>query len=220
MVRLVISDLHLGSKYCREDELISFLNNTEYDELILAGDIIDFIKVPSFTEKTIEFFKSIDLSKNIIYIIGNHDNSFLKFDGKELYGIKFMKRYDFVSGGRKIRVEHGDSYDGGITKYDFLMKIVSIFHDWLERTFSFDLASWYVGYKLKKRKLRRIWDILKWNADADVFIMGHAHCPEAIIWVDENQSIKTYVNSGDWVAHTSYVLIDDGLVRLKTFGSD
>ena len=220
MVRLVISDLHLGSKYCKEDKLISFLNSVEYDQLILAGDIIDFIKIPSFTKRTIEFFKSIDYSKDIIYIIGNHDNSFSKFDGQEAFGIKFMKRYDFESGGRKIRIEHGDSYDKGIANLDFLMKIISVCHDWLERTFKINLASWYVNYKIKRRKLRRIWDILKWNDDADVFIMGHAHCPEAIIWVDDTQSIKTYVNSGDWVSHSSYVIIDDGLVRLKKYESD
>jgi UDP-2,3-diacylglucosamine pyrophosphatase LpxH len=217
MIRLVISDLHLGSKYCREDDLINFLKSIKYDQLILAGDIIDFIKIPSFTKKTIEFFKAIDYSKDIVYIIGNHDHSLYEFAGQELFGIKFMNRYDFVSGGRKIRVEHGDSYEGGISKLDFMMKIISICHDWLERTFKIDLASWYVGYKIKRRKLRRIWDILKWNDDADVFIMGHAHCPEAIIWVDENQSIKTYVNSGDWVAHSSYIIIDDGVVRLKKY---
>ena len=96
------------------------------------------------------------------------------------------------------------------------MKLVSIIHDWLERRFGRDLTTWYVNYKIKKRKLRRIWDILKLNTDVDVIIMGHCHHPEAVIWVDENQSIKTYVNSGDWVSHKSWVSIVDGVVRLKS----
>ena len=69
---------------------------------------------------------------------------------------------------------------------------------------------------MKRRKLRRIWDILKWNDDVDVIIMGHSHHPEAIIWVDNKQAIKTYVNCGDWVSHQSWVSIKDGVVRLKS----
>ena len=74
-----------------------------------------------------------------------------------------------------------------------------------------------VNYKIKKRKLRRIWDILKWNEEADVFIMGHTHTPEAVIWVDKDENIKTYVNTGDWVEHSTYVIIKNGEVRLKNF---
>ena len=47
--------------------------------------------------------------------------------------------------------------------------------------------------------------------------MGHCHAPEAVIWVDEDQNIKTYVNSGDWVFHTTFVSINDGIVRLQKF---
>jgi UDP-2,3-diacylglucosamine pyrophosphatase LpxH len=47
--------------------------------------------------------------------------------------------------------------------------------------------------------------------------MGHSHTPEAVIWVDEDQNIKTYINSGDWVAHTTYVTIEGGVCRLKKF---
>ena len=217
MKTLIISDLHIGSKYCREEDLIEFLNSIEYDRLILAGDIIDFIKIPSFTKRTAELFSSIKYKKDIIYIIGNHDISFKGFVGQKLFGISFVDKYEFQSGARKIRIEHGDAYEKGLTHTNFLIKIISLCHDWLERKFSIDLASWYVSWKLKRRKLRRIWDILKWNDDIDVIIMGHAHCPEAIIWVDQNEKIKTYVNTGDWVSHTSYVLIENGVVRLKKY---
>ena len=71
--------------------------------------------------------------------------------------------------------------------------------------------------KIKRRKLVRIWDIINLNNDVDVFIMGHSHTPEAVIWVDEDQNIKTYVNSGDWVSHTTYVLIENGITRLRKY---
>ena len=56
MKRLVISDLYLGSTFSREEMLISLLENKEFDELILAGDIIEFLKVPRFTEDTRKIF--------------------------------------------------------------------------------------------------------------------------------------------------------------------
>ena len=47
--------------------------------------------------------------------------------------------------------------------------------------------------------------------------MGHTHIPEALIWVNEDQSIKTYINSGDWVTHQTYVTVEDGVARLCKF---
>ena len=58
---------------------------------------------------------------------------------------------------------------------------------------------------------------MKWNKGVDVFIMGHTHIPEVVIWVDENEKIKTYANIGDWVEHSTYILIKDKQLRLKTF---
>ena len=51
MKRIVISDTHLGSSFYRSAELLEFLSEEKMDQLILAGDIIDFIKVPTFTKK-------------------------------------------------------------------------------------------------------------------------------------------------------------------------
>ena len=216
MQRVVISDIHIGSKNYKAEELITFLKKVEYDQLILAGDIIDLIKIPSFTKRFLEIIEAIDFSKEIIYVVGNHEYSLKGLIGLSIYNLKFVDKYEFEDNGRLIRIEHGDRYEKGIIKKDFLMKIISICHDWLERRFNLDLATWFVEYKLKKRKLRRIWDILKWNDDVDVIIMGHSHHPEAIIWVDNKQTIKTYVNCGDWVSHQTWVSIKDGIVRLKS----
>jgi len=216
MKRVIISDIHIGSKNYKAKELIVFLENAEYDQLILAGDIIDLIKIPSFTRRFLDIIKAVDFSKEIIYVVGNHDYPFKGLIGSELYNLKFVDKYEFEEEGRSFRIEHGDRYERGLVKRDFLMKIISIFHDWIDRTFDLDLATWFVEYKLKRRKLRRIWDILKWNDDVDVIIMGHSHHPEAIIWVDNKQCIKTYVNCGDWVSHQSWVSVEKGIVRLKS----
>jgi len=215
MKRLIISDIHIGSRYYKADQVKALLQTIKYDQLILNGDILDLIKVPIFTDRALCLLKAIDPSKEIIYVVGNHDISFKGFVGNSIGPVKFVNSYEFEEKGRTFRVEHGDVYDKGWIKDSFWIKLLSLVQNSIENYFNIDLTSWYVSRKIKKRKLKRIWDLLDANSDVDVIILGHTHIPEAVIWVNEREEIKTYINCGDWVSHTSYVLIDDGVARLK-----
>ena len=217
MKRIIISDTHIGSKFYREKELYDFLYSEDYDQLILNGDIIEFLKIPTFTQNCMEIVKKVDYSKEIIYIIGNHDIALAQFSNKEMFGVRFAEEYEFEDGGRKFRIEHGDKYEKGIVHYRTVMKIISVFQDFLERYFNVDVSTWFNNLKINKRKIKRLWDIIDLNNDVDVLIVGHTHIPEAVIWIDENEKIKTYVNTGDWVSHATYVEINDGVVRLRNF---
>lgn len=219
--RLIISDVHLGSYYSKEDKLLSFLQTVEFDELVLAGDIIDFIKIPQFTETTIKIFDYIaKLDKKIVYVVGNHDIAFEKFVGKQFAHIEFVSKYEFEYGDRTYRIQHGDQYETGLVHYRFTMNVISIFHDMLERFFKKNLAALLVKMFVKKKKIKRIWNIIKWNDDVDVFIMGHTHIPEVVIWVDPNENIRTYANTGDWVEHSTYIILKDNKLRLKKYHVD
>ena len=129
MKRVVISDIHIGSRHYKAKELTSFLQKVNYDQLILAGDIIDLIKIPSFTKRFLEIVKAIDFSKEIIYVVGNHDYPFKGLVGSEIFNLKFVDKYEFEDNGRLFRIEHGDRYETGLVKKDFLMKIISVVHD-------------------------------------------------------------------------------------------
>lgn len=219
-VRLIISDLHLGSAHSKESDLENLLENVQYDELILAGDIIEFLRKPTFTEATSRLFNLIDTaSKKVIYVVGNHDDAFHSFIGKTVSGIEFVSAYEFNHFGRRFRIEHGDAYDTGLVNWNYTIQFISLLQNMIERVFKIDLTTWYVNRKLKKRKLKRIWDIVKWNENADVFVMGHTHNPEVLIWVDKNENIKTYVNTGDWVSNCTYVVVKDGQVRLRKWNT-
>ena len=219
MKRIVISDLHIGSKFYKSKELLEFLQTEDYDELVLAGDIIDFIKIPVFTKRCLEIASSIDYSKRIIYIVGNHDDGLLELVGSKIGNVEFMKRYDFESSERKFRIEHGDEYDRGVLHNRIFVKILSVIQNVLEVAFNFDFTTWWTEKQIKKHKLRSAIHIIKHHPEIDVFIMGHNHFPEAIIWIDEHQNIKTYINSGDWVTHQTFVTIEDGVARLRKFNS-
>ena len=215
-VRLVVSDTHLGSAYCQEDKLEKLLKTVEYDELILAGDIIEFLRHPQFTETTARIFDYVsNLDKKVVYVVGNHDIALNSFVSKKISNISFTKSYTFEYADRVYRVQHGDLYDDGITRSDRWMEVLSLVQNLFERYFKIDVTTWMAHWQIRKRKLKRIWDILRWNDDADVFIMGHTHNPEVLIWVNKEEKIKTYVNCGDWVENCTYVIIKDDQVRLR-----
>jgi len=217
MKRIVISDTHIGSKFYRANELLEFLSTTEFDQLILAGDIIDFIKIPTFTERCAEILKTISGKKEVIYIVGNHDASLDGLVGTIFSNVTFCRKYEFEAGGRTFRIEHGDRFETGFFHTATIVKIISVAQDMLERWLGIDLTTWLTGRLLKSHKLRAVTSIMKDNDDVDVFIMGHTHIPEVLIWIHADQSVKTYVNTGDWVSHQTYVSIDDGKVRLKEY---
>ena len=219
-VRLVISDLHLGSAHSKEKKLLEMLKSVEFDELILAGDIIEFLRKPTFTKDTHSIFDYINrIDKKIIYIVGNHDDSLESFVNKQINKIYFTKQYNFVYADRRYRIEHGDQYDNGLIKWRYTIEAISFVQNIIERVFNVDLTTWWAKKQIKKRKLKRIWDIVKWNNEADVFVMGHTHNPEVLIWVDKHEKIKTYINTGDWVDNCTYVLIKNKEIRLRKWPS-
>ena len=217
MKRLIISDTHIGSRFCRKQELIGLLREKKYDQLILNGDIIEFLKIPTFTPLVMDLFKAVDFNKEIIYVVGNHDVSLSGLVGQAFQNIKFVKEYCFEEGGRKFRVEHGDKYEKGIVHWRSVMKLISFFQDMLENLLNVNLSAWYTKLKFNKRKMKRLWDIMDENEDTDVLVVGHTHVPEVVIWIDEEETIKTYVNTGDWVTHATYVEINNGVIRLRNF---
>lgn len=217
MKRIIISDTHIGTKFYKSDKLLSFLESVSYDQLILAGDIIDFIKIPVFTERCMKIIESIDYDKEIIYVVGNHDDSLIGLVGKSFLNVRFVKRYDFEEAGRKFRIEHGDEYDKGVLHNRLFVKLLSVLQNILEFTFNFDFTTWWTEKQIKKHQLRSIIHILRHHPSIDVFVMGHTHIPEALVWINEDQDIKTYINAGDWVTHHTYVSIEHGVARLQKF---
>ena len=181
MKRLIISDLHIGSYFSKEKDIIKLLENTKYDELILAGDIIDFIKIPKFTENSLKIFDIImNITIPIIYIIGNHDIAFTNFNNKISNNLHFMKRYEFIDNNKKIRIEHGDDYDSSLIKWEHVMNIICVIANLIERFFNFDLTNYWEKYRNSKRNKIDIENIIKKNSDIYIFIMGHTHLPEIV----------------------------------------
>ena len=79
MKTLIISDLHIGSKGCKTEEILELLKDESYQRYILVGDINDgwlFKRYKKFTyehAKVIRRLLKLSKNKEIICISGNHD---------------------------------------------------------------------------------------------------------------------------------------------------
>jgi UDP-2,3-diacylglucosamine pyrophosphatase LpxH len=213
MKTLIISDLHIGSKGCKTEEILELLKDESYDRYILVGDIIDgwlFVKYKKFTyqhARVIRRLLKLSKNKEIIWISGNHDEFLRKYTPIELGNIKVVD--EFIENG--VWYCHGDKYDG-IVKMHWLGVLGSL---------GYDLAIVIDRFLKRFNKKTSLSKYLKDNVKAAVSFMvdfenemvrqakkvdchtvvcGHIHSP-----VDKKINGVRYLNCGDWVENCSYI---------------
>ena len=216
MKTLVISDLHIGSKGCKTDEILELLKDESYLRYILVGDIIDgwlFQKYKKFSyqhTRVIRRLLKLSKDKEIIWISGNHDEFLRKYIPIELGNIKVVD--EFIENG--IWFCHGDKYDG-IIKMHWLGMLGSI---------GYDMAIVIDRFLKKFNKKTSLSKYLKDNVKAAVsflvdyesemcrqakkrnchtVVCGHIHTP-----IDKMINGIRYINTGDWVEICSSVVYE------------
>lgn len=219
---IVISDVHLGRKDSKVDEVVSFLKNNPCENLFLNGDIIDgwhLKRGGKWTKKHTKFItkvlKLISNNKtNVYYLRGNHDD-FLNTISPLLIGDKFKLENDYIyeSNGRKYLIMHGDVFDHITSKIVWLSKLGDIGYEillWINRSHNKKRAKKGLPYKsmsqIVKEKVKLALNfLLKFeeraiefaiNKNCDGIICGHVHTPIIKIFGSVN---VIYMNSGDWV---------------------
>ena len=234
-----MSDIHLGSKGCKANFLLSFLNSADCDVLYLVGDIIDFwaMKRSFIWPDSHQRVLSVILEKartgtRVVYIPGNHDALAHEIAGHCLLNIEIRSELIHITArGKRLLVVHGDQFDHvvrcnrlerwvGDWSYELLL--------WLNRCGNglrrcFKLPYWSLAYYIKNRvkNARQAIDAFERAAAAkchqsgvDGIVCGHIHQPEM-----RYISGKLYCNDGDWVEScTALVEHVDGLLELVHWG--
>jgi UDP-2,3-diacylglucosamine pyrophosphatase LpxH len=222
MKTLVISDIHIGSKGCKTEEILELLKDESYDRYILVGDIVDgwlFVKYKKFTyqhARVIRRLLKLSKNKEIIWISGNHDEFLRKYTPIELGNIKVVD--EFIENG--VWYCHGDKYDG-IVKMHWLGVLGSL---------GYDLAIVIDRFLKRFNKKTSLSKYLKDNVKAAVSFMvdfenemvrqakkrkcetvvcGHIHTPKDIV-INEVR----YLNCGDWVENCSHIVLEKGKFTL------
>ncbi|WP_083944810.1 UDP-2,3-diacylglucosamine diphosphatase [Thiomicrospira microaerophila] len=236
-----ISDVHLGSKGAKADELSDFLKTYNCDTLFLVGDIIDgwrMRKKPFWPQAHTNVIRRIltraKRGTRVIYITGNHDDVMRRYSGIEFGNVLLVDEYIYqLKNGQKLWVIHGDQFDGVIQCHRWL----AFLGDWAYETvlnvnrwfnaarrrlgFGYWSLSAYLKYKVK-RAVNFISDfeqaVAKSASQKQVqgVVCGHIHHPE----IRQFEQGVTYYNCGDWVESLSALIEDEqGEIHLIRWSS-
>lgn len=225
---IVLSDIHLGSKWSKAKEVTKFLKENTCDTLILCGDIIDGWqlmrgKKGKWKKRHSNFIKLLlDIQKKteIIYLRGNHDDFLDRILPLTFQNIRIVKDYVYTSAGKRYYVLHGDVFDLVTSKYSWLSKIGDVGYSllmWANKIYNDRRQKKGLPYYSLSREVKKkvkasvsyisdyenhIVDIAR-KKKCDGVICGHIHHPEKRYY-DE----ILYLNSGDWVESMSALTED------------
>jgi UDP-2,3-diacylglucosamine pyrophosphatase LpxH len=238
---IFISDVHLGTRDCKANQLNNFLKHNTCETLYLVGDIIDAWKIQqnrwrwrqSHSNVIRRILGHAKRGTHIVYIAGNHDE-FLR--PLIPYGIGFgeieiVNQATHVGvDGQRYLVTHGDLFDGitrlapwisflGDRAYDIVLNINSRFN-WIRHKMGF--GYWSLSQYLKQRVKKAVDFVFQFERNLaeycrkrgfDGVICGHIHHAE----IKEINGV-VYMNDGDWVEScTALVEHHDGRWEIITW---
>ena len=231
---LFLSDLHLGSRACRDDLLLSFLQVHTADVIYLVGDIIDtWLPLGAHWSAAQHQILALLIDRarhgtRLVYTPGNHDAFFRRFIGQSMLGIEVVDRIlHQAADGRRYLVVHGDEGDIFEERFPALSRLSCRIDNgvrgligwWNARRAALGLPRSTLAERMVRRfnNLVRACDAfeerlsaLALRHGADGIICGHFHKPA--LHADFGPA---YANCGDWVENaTALVETASGRLRL------
>lgn len=231
-----ISDVQLGSKYCKAKQLLQFLDRIELEQLYLVGDIVDLLAMkkrvhwPAAHNKVIFRLMKLARRKNsrVIYIPSNHDFAFRSIVKNNLGDIAVHRNFVHqTADGKRLLVIHGDELDYAVRfsklnrvigdfACDFMMWSNTKIHQ-IRDQFGlpyWSLAKWVKGNSKKAEEAIDAYQVaainMIKNKNYDGIICGHLHYPT----IRELDGVR-YINDGDWVENCSALIeLSDSQIRL------
>jgi UDP-2,3-diacylglucosamine pyrophosphatase LpxH len=215
---IIISDIHLGSKYSRAKDVTDFLTKNTAETIILNGDIIDGWALKRGGVWTDEHMKCVrklmKLSKSstIYWIRGNHDDFLYDFIPFDFGKIMLRESMEYIGLDKnKYLILHGDIFDVFVDKWGWLAKIGSVGYDmtlWINK--------WYNKYRtyrglpyfsLSQKIKASVKTATNFIGDFENHMVTHARsleCDGVICGHIHKAEIRDidgviYMNSGDWV---------------------
>lgn len=223
---IFISDVHLGTRGCRADLLVEFLDRHNCETLYLVGDIVDGWRLrrgwhwPEGHNAVVQaILDKAQSGTRVVYIPGNHDEVFRGYFGIHFGGIEVMAQDEFITAtGKRYLVTHGDQFDAVVANARWLAylgdqayatllwlnpKINALRRLWSPRYWS--LSKWSKQQvKQAVNFIGQYEDVLSRDALSKGFdgvICGHIHHAE----IRQIGRIH-YVNTGDWVESCTAVI--------------
>jgi UDP-2,3-diacylglucosamine pyrophosphatase LpxH len=230
-----ISDTHIGSRNSNINKLLSFLKDTECENLFIVGDFIDGWELknkwrwkPEFNTLIQKILRKSRHGTNVYLIIGNHDDFLSHFENLEFGNIKVVRQHLHITANSKVcLVLHGDQFDGIIKYAKWLQYFGSYLYNWI--------IDWNTNINKILRKFGRTYSLAKivkqktkaalnfvnkfedcviqsarTNA-AEIVVCGHIHTP-----ADKMIEDIRYLNCGSWQEDEFHAVVEfeNGEIKL------
>jgi UDP-2,3-diacylglucosamine pyrophosphatase LpxH len=225
---IFLSDIHLGTKGCQADKLLSFLKQHSCDRLYLVGDIVDGWRMrsqvywpQSHSNVVRRFLTLTKRGTKLVYVTGNHDEFLRRYSDLAIGNVELVDEAEHDTlDGRRLLVVHGDQFDVvtryhrwiaflGDVGYTALLEV----NRWLNVLRSrLGYGYWSLSAFIKHRVKRAVSFISEYEEAIlhqcrkegyDGVVCGHIHHAE----ISEVQGL-TYMNCGDWVESCT-ALVED-----------
>jgi UDP-2,3-diacylglucosamine pyrophosphatase LpxH len=204
MNAIVVSDLHIGSRFFLHHDFENFLNRIPEDfELILNGDIIDDPnkKLQSPHKRILHLIEQISHRQRVIWVRGNHDDDYAQNGFKHIH----FKTYYTIE--NRLLISHGYDFDEILPRSQIFIKSFKLMHDMMIK---FGSRPVHVANYAKKFEL--LYKILRDNVMKNAVncalkngyqavICGHTHYPEDRVY----NGIR-YMNTGAWTESPAFYL--------------
>lgn len=225
---IVLSDIHLGTRWSKTKEVIRFLRKNSCETLILCGDIIDGWsltrgKKDKWKRVHTNFLKlllELEKTTKIVYLRGNHDDFLDSVIPVNFGNIEVVRDYIYTSFGVRYYVLHGDVFDKITTRMGWLARVGDICYSillWWNKIYNTRrIRRGLPYYSLAQEVKNRIKLSVSYISDYQAHIVevakakkcqgvicGHIHHPEKRYYDD-----ILYLNAGDWIESLSALTQD------------
>jgi UDP-2,3-diacylglucosamine pyrophosphatase LpxH len=210
MNAIVVSDLHLGSRFCRYDRLLKFIRDLPpgYD-LVLNGDTIDrwHKRYLENHKEAMDLLAAESLERRVIWLRGNHDK---RMTPRNTGRIEFGTTHNIDD---MLFISHGHKFDHvmPINKV-FIIAFRYIHH------LRISLGAEPMHVALYAKRFRRLYDMLRTNIRTNAVRYAKKHGFKAVTCghthsVEDNQIDGVrYINTGAWT--------EDPIFYLKVTGNE
>jgi UDP-2,3-diacylglucosamine pyrophosphatase LpxH len=204
MNTIIVSDLHIGTRFFHSQEFERFLERFPEDhDLILNGDVVDspYAKMESSHQRILDMIKRLSFDRKVVWVRGNHDNGYTP----ENFGKAEFKRQHVI--GNRLLITHGDDFDSIMPRSRVFMKAFRLMHGLRVK-----LGAQPVHVAEYAKKWRAFYRILRNNVmrNAVNFALengykavtcGHTHYAEDTVL----NGIR-YINTGAWTEFPAFFL--------------
>jgi len=219
---IFISDIHLGTKGCKADQLCDFLKNNTSENLFLVGDIVDGWRLKqkyywpqSHSNVVRRILTAAKRDTNVTYVVGNHDEMLRDLLPFNIHfgNIELVNQYRYQAmNGKTYMIIHGDLFDTALRNkltwlYHFgdmlYTLLLSINNVQVKVRKYFGYPYWSLSAYLKNKTKEAVAFMSDFETlitdycykqKADGVICGHVHKAE----IKKINNIE-YMNDGDWV---------------------